>query len=64
MTIEEIRKIKKEISKNLVKMTPAETNEHYKKISEDFMKRLGRENFIPTDKPNVWKHIPKKTADM
>ena len=60
MTQEEIRKIKFDLGKKYNKMTPEERTAHAHKITQNFMNYMGRENFFPTDKPNVWIHKPKK----
>jgi len=60
MTLEELYKIKDEQSKKMSKMTKEEMNAHHKRVTEKLFQRVGRENFIPTDKPNVWRHVPKK----
>jgi len=60
MNLEELYKIKEEQSKKMLKMTPEEITSHYEKVMERLFAWAGKENFIPTDNPNVWKHIAKK----
>jgi len=60
MTLEELYKIKDEQSKKMSKMTKEEMNAHHKRVTEKLFERAGRANFIPTYKPNVWRHEPKK----
>jgi len=59
MTQNELRKIKSEQSEKYNKMTNDEKQAHATKIIENHMILMGKENFIPTDKPNVWRHVPK-----
>ena len=60
MNLEELYKIKEEQGKKWLKMTPEEREEHEKQVMERLFAWVGKENFIPTDNPNVWKHIAKK----
>ena len=60
MTLEEYWEIKDKMSKETYSLTLEQLREYYRKSTELFLNKAGRENFIPTDKPNVWKHIPKK----
>ena len=62
MTLEELYKVKDRLSQKMLKMTKEEINAHYTKVTEKFFERAGRENFIPTDKPNVWIHKAKKNV--
>ena len=57
MTKEEIKKIKNELGEKYNKMTVEERIAHTHKITQNFIDSMVRENFIPTDKPNVWKHV-------
>jgi alanine-alpha-ketoisovalerate/valine-pyruvate aminotransferase len=60
MTMEEFYKMKDEKNMMLKKMTPEERSLYHKKETENVFKWLGKENFIPTNEPGVWRHIPKK----
>ena len=62
MTLDELYKIKDNLSKKMSKMTSDEIIAHHKKVTEQFFERAGRENFTPTDKPNVWMHKAKKAG--
>jgi len=62
MILEELWKIKDEQSAKKCKMTYEELKVYYAKSTEMFKERLGKDRFIPTDKPNVWRHVGKKTA--
>ena len=60
MTLDELYKIKDEKSKKMLNMTPEEITANEKKVTERVFERYGRENFLPTENPNVWKHVAKK----
>jgi hypothetical protein len=63
MTLDELYEIKDRLSKMKSCMTKYEMNNHHRKITEKLFDRVGKNNFIPTDKPNVWIHIPKPKND-
>jgi len=64
MTLEELWKIKDEQSIKYYNMTVEERRAYDSNITEAMFKRMGKDRFIPTDKPNVWKHVGKKTATV
>ena len=64
MTLEELWEIKDRKSAETKNMTFNELKEYLKKSDERFLDKVGRDNFVPTDNPNVWKHIAKKVNTL
>ena len=62
MTIEELRKIRDEQSAKIIMMSPEERKQYYTENRERLINRVGKDYFIPTEKPNIWKHIAKKNT--
>jgi len=64
MSLEELWEIKAAISADIKNMSLKEMNEYFKKSSDSLKNRAGKDNFVPTDNPSVWKHIAKKTNTL
>ena len=64
MTLEELKKIRNKHSAKIIKMTTEERRRFYAENESRLLEKLGKDYFIPTDKPNVWKHVGKKTATV
>jgi len=62
MTIEELRKIRDEQSAKIILMSHEERKQYYIENNERLLNRVGKDYFMPTDKPNIWKHIAKKNT--
>ena len=60
MNLEELWEIKEKISAEIKDMNLNEKREYFKKSTEWLKDRAGRENFVQTSDPYVWKHIAKK----
>jgi len=59
MTLEELKEIRNKHSTKIIKMTTEERRRFYAENESRLLEKLGKDYFIPTDKPNVWRHVPK-----
>jgi len=60
MNLEELKEIRDKHSAKIIKMTTEERRRFYAENESRLLEKLGNDYFIPTDKPNVWIHKPKK----
>ena len=61
MNIDELIKLKADISNKIKGMNTEELKKYYSESFEWFTNKVGKENFHSTDKPNIFKHTAKKT---
>ena len=64
MTIGELKNIRDSQSAKIVQMTKEERKRFYQENRERLLEKLGKDYFITTHKPNVWKHIANKPANV
>jgi hypothetical protein len=60
MTLEELKEIRDKQSAKIIQMTAEERRIFYAENEARIIKKLGKDYFIPTDKPNIWRHVVQR----